>query len=251
MLYWTVKYRSWRRQMSVRAGSLTTKPTNGTNRRRQATSQDGPTGRRRAGRLASGAAIREAAAALFLERGYQGTSMDDIAAAAHVSKQTIYTHFGDKESLLAGLVLANADRVDGFVASMTSVVREASDVETGLRELARLYLGFVIRPEVLKMRRLVLAEAGRFPDLARTYYERVPQRVYATLAALFLELADQGRLRVGNADAVAQHFAWLVLGTHLDRGMFIGTTIESAAEADDAADDAVRVFLAAYAAPAR
>jgi TetR/AcrR family transcriptional repressor of mexJK operon len=215
-------------------------------RQRPAVSAHSPAGRPRTGRLTSGAAIREAAATLFLERGYQGTSMDDIAAAARVSKQTIYTHFADKETLLAGLVLANADRVEAFLGTMASVVHDAQDVEIALQKLARLYLHFVIRPEVLKMRRLVLAEAGRFPELARTYYEQVPQRVYATLAALFRELANQGALHVENADSAAQHFAWLVLGPHLDLGMFCDTSAAVAGASDSAADDAVRVFLAAY-----
>ncbi len=221
-------------------------PPQATTIQRPAVDSHSPPGRRRAGRLASGAAIRDAAAALFLERGYQGTSMDDIAAAARVSKQTIYTHFADKESLLAGLVLANADRVEAFLATMTSVVGGADDVEIALQELARLYLHFVIRPEVLKMRRLVLAEAGRFPELARTYYEQVPQRVYATLARLFRELADQGALHIEDADSAAQHFAWLVLGPHLDIGMFCDTSAAVASASDSAADNAVRVFLAAY-----
>ena len=205
-----------------------------------------PAPRQRAARMASGPAIREAATALFLERGYAGTTMDDIAAAAHVSKQTIYTHFADKESLLASLVLANSDRVDGFLGTMVSVVHDTAGLEEGLRELARLYLRFVIRPEVLRMRRLVLAEAGRFPELARMYYEQVPQRVYATLAGIFTELAQQGRLEVEDAGRAAEHFAWLVLGAPLDRGMFYDSA-EAASTANDAsADAAVRVFLAGY-----
>src|SRR5690242_20479659 len=88
---------------------------------------------RRAGRLASGGAIREAAAALFLENGYQGTSMDDIAAAAQVSKQTIYTHFLSKEALFADLVLGNAERVEEFVATVPRTVAAAGDdLEGGL-----------------------------------------------------------------------------------------------------------------------
>ena len=78
--------------------------------------------------------------------------------------------------------------------------------------------------------------------MARAYYERVPQRVYATLAGLFVELAAEGSLRVENADMAAQHFAWLVLGTHLDRGMFMGNPADATMSADDSADDAVRCF---------
>lgn len=202
---------------------------------------------RRAGRLASGGAIREAAAALFLEKGYQGTSMDDVAAAAQVSKQTIYTHFANKEELFADLVLGNAERVDEFVGAMTRTLDEAAGLESGLQQVARMYIRLVTRPEVLRLRRLVLGEVGRFPELARTYYERVPGRVLAALAAVFARLAQDGRLNLDDPETAAQHFAWLTLGMPLDRGMFypIDETIRSV-DLDRMADAATRVFLAAY-----
>jgi TetR/AcrR family transcriptional regulator, mexJK operon transcriptional repressor len=196
--------------------------------------------RRRAGRLASSGAIRDASATLFLEKGYQGTSMDDIAAAAQVSKQTIYTHFANKEELFADLVLGNADRVEGFIAGLSV----GADVEEGLVRIARDYVRFVSRPDVIRLRRLVIAEAGRFPDLARAYYERVPQRVVAAFARLFGELSQDGRLHVDDPNTAAEHFVWLALGVPLDRGMFI-----SPPEDDDLnhiADSAVKVFLSAY-----
>ncbi|HEX6507402.1 MAG TPA: TetR/AcrR family transcriptional regulator [Chloroflexota bacterium] len=202
---------------------------------------------RRARRLQSGNVIREAAAALFLEKGYQGTSMDDIAAAARISKQTIYTHFADKETLFADLVLGNVDRVDAFVAGISQTVLEADDVGAGLRRLARQYLRVIVRPEVLQLRRLVIGESGRFPELAKTYYERVPQRVYTALATLLQELTDADRLRVADPVLAAHHFAWLVIGMPMDRGMFYGPdeTLTDA-ELDRIADAAVQAFMAAY-----
>ena len=202
---------------------------------------------RRAPRLASGGAIREAAAKLFLEKGYQATSMDEIAAAARISKQTIYTHFASKEELFSDLVLANADRVDEFAAELLRTFHSAEDLEAGLRQVARMYAGFVVRPEVLQLRRLVLGEAGRFPELARTYYERVPERVYGMLAELFAELGGEGRLRVDDPLLAAQHFAWLILGIPLDRGMFLPPREAlGSATLDELAQAAVRIFLAAY-----
>ena len=196
--------------------------------------------RRRAGRLASSGAIRDASATLFLEKGYQGTSMGDIAAAAQVSKQTIYTHFANKEELFADLVLGNADRVDGFIAGLSV----GPDVEEGLVRIARDYVHFVSRSDVLRLRRLVIAEAGRFPAIARAYYERVPQRVIAAFAHLFGQLSQDGRLHVDDANAAAEHFVWLALGVPLDRGMFISAPQDD--ELNHIADSAVKVFLSAY-----
>jgi TetR/AcrR family transcriptional regulator, mexJK operon transcriptional repressor len=167
--------------------------------------------------------------------------MDDIAAAAKVSKQTIYTHFSSKEELFAELVLGNAARVEVFVAGIPGTLVGARTFEAGLRRLARDYLGFVVRPDVLRLRRLIIGEAARFPDLAQSYYAQVPGRVYGALADEFR------RLGVKEPATAAQHFAWLTLGLPLDRGMFY--PVESAtagADLDRLAASAVRVFLAAY-----
>ena len=203
--------------------------------------------RRRAGRLASSGPIREAAAALFLEKGYQGTSMDDIAAAAQVSKQTIYTHFASKEELFSDLVLGNSERVDEFIALIAQTLADPADLAMALRQLARQYLGFVARPDVLRLRRLIIGEAARFPELARRYYELVPGRVYTALAEQFRELQRNGKLQPGDPTVAATHFAWLTLGLTLDRGMFypVGWATEDV-DLDELAKSAAAVFLAAY-----
>jgi TetR/AcrR family transcriptional repressor of mexJK operon len=99
----------------------------------------------------------------------------------------------------------------------------------------------------LRLRRLVIGEAGRFPELAREYYERVPGRAYEALAAAFRDLQRGGLPRVDDPMVAAQHFAWLTLGLPLDRGMFhpIDSVIKKL-DLDRLADSAVRVFLAAY-----
>ncbi len=202
--------------------------------------------RRRARRLASKDPIRDAAARLFLEKGYAATSMDEVAAAAQVSKQTIYTHFASKEELFADLVLGNAARAGEFRKAMPEIVAGAPSVERGLRELARAYLRFVVRPDVVRLRRLVIGEAGRFPVLARRYFETVVQSSYTSLAGLFGTLAEQRSLTVPDPMVAAHQFAWLTLGWPLDAAMLCGDEALAGIDLDAMADDAVRVFLAAY-----
>jgi TetR/AcrR family transcriptional regulator, mexJK operon transcriptional repressor len=203
--------------------------------------------RRRSGRLASGGVIMDAAATLFLRKGYAGTSMDEIAALAGVSKQTIYTHFTDKERLFSDLILLNAERVDQFVAEVEAIFIGAEDTAKALVELARRYIGLVIRPEVLQLRRLVIGEAARFPDLAETYYRRVPERVLGTLADHLGRLAEQGVLRIDDRVLAANHFVALILWVPLDRAMFhLEQESLSPQALDKLATGGVRVFLAAY-----
>jgi TetR/AcrR family transcriptional repressor of mexJK operon len=189
----------------------------------------------------------EAATTLFLRNGYLGTSMDEVAALAGVSKQTVYTHFADKEQLFAELVRGNTSRVEEFIPTIGRILDQTLDLELDLRELARTYVSYVIQPRVLQLRRLIIGEAGRFPELARTYFEQVPQRLVHTLASHMRRLADRGQLSVDDPVLAAQHFAWLILAVPLDRAMFTGTDEDFAAsELEQFADAGVRVFLAAY-----
>jgi TetR/AcrR family transcriptional repressor of mexJK operon len=203
--------------------------------------------KRRAARLASGAVILEAATTLFLRNGYLGTSVDDIAAQAHISKQTVYTHFADKEQLFAELIRGNITRVDTFIGSVTAGLGETHALEADLRAFARRHVGAMVQPEAVQLRRLVIGEAGRFPDLAREYYERVPQRVVAALAVELGRVAERGLLRIADPSAAANHLAWLILGPPLDAAMFGANGKHPKLDAlDGSADVAVDVFLAAY-----
>ncbi len=203
--------------------------------------------RKRLGRLQSAGVIRDAATALFLKNGYLGTSMDEIAAAAGVSKQTVYTHFADKERLFTELVLGNTEVVEEFGQTITHLLVETDDLANSLRELARRYLNSVIKPQVLLLRRLVIGEAERFPELARIYYERVPERVLAALASSFEGLGARGLLRFDDPLLAAGHFVALVLWIPLDRAMFIPDSGNlDVPESERLADLGVRVFLAAY-----
>jgi TetR/AcrR family transcriptional repressor of mexJK operon len=205
--------------------------------------------KRRAGRLASGGVIRDAAITLFLRKGYLGTSMDEIAAQAGVSKQTIYTHFADKEQLFTDLIRGNTEVVEEFIRAMTAGLADTQDLEKDLGELARRYVTSVVQPRVVQLRRLVIGESGRFPEVARTYYQRVPERVISELASSLARLAERGLLRLDDPLLAAGHLAWLILAAPLDRAMFCGDDVFSTAELERFADAGVRVFLAAYGPP--
>jgi TetR/AcrR family transcriptional repressor of mexJK operon len=192
-------------------------------------------------------AIMEAATTLFLRNGYQGTSMDEIAALAAVSKQTVYKNFADKERLFSDIILGMTDRADDFVQTVTLTLQDSDDLEKDLHQLARRYIASVIHPQVLQVRRLVVREAGRASELARSYYERAPERVLTALASSLRQLAERGLLRLDDPLLAANHFAWLILGTPLDRAMFCGDDDSfTAADLERFADAGVRVFLAAY-----
>jgi TetR/AcrR family transcriptional repressor of mexJK operon len=193
-------------------------------------------------------AIAEAATTLFLRNGYQDTSMEDIATLATVSKQTVYKHFTYKEQLFSTIVLAATELASEFVETARATLRDTDDLESDLREIARRYLTTVMRPDVLRLRRLVIAEARRLPELSRAYHQRVPERTLDALASALRDLADRGLLRLDDPLLAATHFAFLVIGMPLDKAMFYADDekLFTTAELERLADEGVRVFLAAY-----
>ncbi|MEW2418662.1 TetR/AcrR family transcriptional regulator [Streptomyces sp. NPDC046866] len=190
--------------------------------------------------------ILDAATTVFLDKGYSGTSMDDIARLAAVSKQTVYKHFADKEKLFAEVVLATTDRIDAMVDLVADVPAEADALEENLTRLARRFLATLTQPQVLQLRRLIIANADAFPELGAAWYEQGFERVLATLAATFRRLTDQGVLGAGDPMLAAHHFAGLLLWIPVNQAMFHGGARHTDAELDHYAAAGVRAFLAAY-----
>src|ERR1700739_3122722 len=106
-------------------------------------------------------AILDAATTLFLRDGYLATSMDQIAAAASVSKQTVYKQFADKQSLFREIVAGTVAEVSDPVAERVASLRDSADLTAGLQDLARALLAQVIQTRMMQLRRLVIGEAGR------------------------------------------------------------------------------------------
>jgi TetR/AcrR family transcriptional regulator, mexJK operon transcriptional repressor len=193
------------------------------------------------------AAILEAATSAFLRAGYLGATMDQIAAAAGVSKQTVYKQFADKESLFREIVTITVDEISDPNYEAVLNLRDSGDLEADLREFARGQLTRVMQPRLLQLRRLVIGEAGRFPELGRFFYERGPGRTIAALATAFERLAERGQLRTDDPLAAAAHFNWLIMSTPLNGAMLLGDDRPPPAEElRSFADAGVRVFLAAY-----
>ncbi|MCQ4205616.1 TetR/AcrR family transcriptional regulator [Streptomyces longispororuber] len=191
-------------------------------------------------------AILEAATNVFLDKGYAGTSMDDIAKLAAVSKQTVYKHFSDKEKLFADIVLATTDRLDTTIDLLAELPTDDANLEENLTRLARQFLTALTDPRVIQLRRLIIANADFFPDLGTEWYERGFQRGLTTLAATFQRLADQGLLRVDDPLLAANHFSGLLLWIPVNKAMFTGRVQYTEADLDRYAAAGARVFLAAY-----
>jgi len=194
-------------------------------------------------------AILAAATEVFLQHGYLGASMDEVAAKAGVSKQTVYKQFENKERLFAEIVLGTSDQLmDGLVQAYAETLDGAADAREGLQALARRLLDSLTAASVLQLRRLVIAEADRFPEVCGAWFTSGFEKSLEALGEALTRLAERGLLReLEDPTLAAYQFAGLVMYKPMNRAMFAGTRERPApGELDKLADQATEVFLAAY-----
>jgi len=192
-------------------------------------------------------AILDAALKVFLKSGYLGANMEEIAALSEVSKQTIYKHFSSKESLFVEVVTNMTDIASDTVHNEVPELAADNDIAGFLKMYAHRQLTVVLTPRLMQLRRLVIGEVARFPELARVLYERGPQRAIAALAQTFDRLAARGLLVIDDSLIAASHFNWLVMSEPLNKAMLLGDeAIPKPTALRRHAAEGVRVFLAAY-----
>ena len=121
--------------------------------------------------------IREAAIGAFLASGYEGATMEEIAVRAGVSKQTVYKHFTDKQHLFADIVLSTTDDMSALIGIIAEKLPATTDLSRDLEHLAETFLVALMQPRVLRLRRLVISSADRFPEISSAWYEKGFERV--------------------------------------------------------------------------
>jgi len=161
-------------------------------------------------------AIRDAASELFMTDGIERTSMDAIAQAAGVSKQTVYSHFKNKDELFRECVRAKI-RDYGL---QTAVFSADATIDDKLRHVGRQFLTLVGDPEVICMFRLMIAEASAFPRVSEAFHETGPLATIEFMAEIFAAHLDDDH--AGLARRVAGEFAAMLKGEFM-LGLLLGT----------------------------
>lgn len=154
-------------------------------------------------------AIQEAGTAVFLERGYESASMDVIAAAAGVSKQTIYNHFRSKDELFKAII---TDMTTTLMAPLSTWEAAKSTPERQLRSFARDFFTLMLRPSSLAFYRLIVAESARFPELGATIFAAGAGRLIRVLAEYLAWETKKGSLRVEDPERAAEMFLGMLSG---------------------------------------
>lgn len=187
-------------------------------------------------------AILSAALEIFLREGYGAASVDAIVQRAAVSKATLYRHFADKDALLRAVL-------EGAAAEALGGARPADHLRgapgEALRAFGAALLSAIARPASVRVFRLVIAEAERFPELSRSFYRTITEPTVGALAAWIRARAASGELAVADADLAALQLLGL-----FKEALFWPTLMGARGpgrEAKEVVARAVEVFLRAYA----
>ncbi len=202
-----------------------------------------PTGPGRPKDLAKREAILEAAKVLFLSNGYEGSSMEAIAAEANVSKLTLYSHFKDKEALFGEAVKTTCE---------TRLPRKLFEIEQGrsirqvLMDIGRAFQELVNSPESIGLHRVMVAMATQNPALSRMFFDAGPQRLLLDLEQLLSQAKQCGLLKTEEPMRAAEHFCSLIKGAAHFRLLIGYSALPDPAEANRHVEDCVALFMRAY-----
>lgn len=192
-------------------------------------------------------AILEVAERSFLEHGYAATTMSAIAAELGGSKGTLWSYFPAKDVLFAAVI---DHATESFQQQVTMILNPQDEPEYTLRRFARGFVHQVTLPEALALYRLIMGEAGRFPEIGRIFHDRAIGRTSRVLATYLGEIAARGLLVALDTQKATQLAAQQLMTLCLSgcHQMLLMQAIERAdperIEADAA--DAVTTFMRAY-----
>jgi TetR/AcrR family transcriptional regulator, mexJK operon transcriptional repressor len=183
------------------------------------------------GRPDKQAAILEAATRVFLREGYEGASVDTIAAEAGVSKRTVYNHFGDKRELFLATMERVRARSEIDAALDLSLFSPGGDLRENVIAFGEGLLRGFLKPECSAFRRVLIAELSRHPELKKANLDGpTPKRIQTWLTDRIVEANAQGRLEAPNPGLAANQYLAL---------LFHECTMESNFGTDPVSDETI------------
>jgi AcrR family transcriptional regulator len=190
--------------------------------------------------------ILDGARKVFLDLGFDGASMGEIARAAGVSKGTLYVYFADKNRLFEAIV--EEEKIEqGKTAFNFDPER---DVDTTLPEFGRAYVALLCRPGGGSAIRTVMAIAERMPDVGSRFYHQVIAHTVNRFAAYLQARGQAGDLVIDDYELAAWQFMQMCQATLFQAFIFQAKPAPSAEQIAVVVDSATRVFLSAYRAKA-
>jgi AcrR family transcriptional regulator len=186
--------------------------------------------------------ILDGARKVFMDLGFDGASMGEIARAAQVSKGTLYVYFADKSALFEAILEQEAFQYGQVVFNFDP----ARDAETTLKDFGQAYIHLLCRPGGGSAIRTVMAIAERMPDVGRRYYARVLDKTINRLSEYLKAHVASGDLAIDDCDLAASQFMELSKASLFLPFVFQAAPPPSEERMTEVVDSATRMFLAAY-----
>jgi AcrR family transcriptional regulator len=187
-------------------------------------------------------AIMDVAAEAFRERGFDATSMSDVAARIGGSKATLYNYFCSKESLFAAVMM---EAIREQARPIVETFAASDDIEAGVRRFMRDYIRFMLKPDTIAMNRMCVAEGERC-GFGMQLYEAGPKLLFEKLARRIEKAMDAGEFRRADPERAACHLKGLADSGLVDRRLRGCCAQPTQAEIDAHAEAGAEAFLRAY-----
>jgi len=187
--------------------------------------------------------VLDGARAVFMVDGFEGASVDQIARAAGVSKATLYSYFPDKRLLFMEVVNAECQRQREEALNSIDMAQPPHVV---LGQVGRHFLRFITSTFGVRIFRICVAEADRFPEIGRSFYDSGPAVMRAEMAQYFDLACGRGELHIPDTCLAADQFGELCKADLWPRLIFGVSAAVTDTEIDHVVDQAVAMFLARY-----
>ncbi|MBL4941025.1 MAG: TetR/AcrR family transcriptional regulator [Colwellia sp.] len=187
--------------------------------------------------------ILDAAIKLFTEQGFAATSMEVIAKNADVSKQTVYSHFGNKDDLFSASVEGKCESLHILDLSLDDL----SDPQATLYQLAKNFTEFITSKEACAVHKICVFESNAYPQVSDIFYQAGPLRVTKQVTQLMQNLHNQKSLFIDNPKHAALQFLNMMKGELWMQVEFNIKERITPEEVDEYLRDSVAFFIRGYA----
>lgn len=188
--------------------------------------------------------IIEGARRVFIEKGFDAASMNDITREAGVSKGTIYVYFANKEELFEALIEEERSTI---FANLYEALKQQDDIRDALLRFGRALSVKITSAKVVLAQRTVIGVSERIPELGARFYERGPKRGHDAVVIFLKAASEKGLLDMPDVDLAAYQLTELCLASFFRQCMFAyRTTPPSDEEIDYVVGSGVDMFLKAY-----
>jgi len=188
------------------------------------------------------AAILKAGMEVFLEKGYVGSSVDEVVRRAGGSKRTVYKYFENKEGLFAAIV---AGLLEEMMAPLQPEITDERGLYDTLELLGRNYLAVLLKEESLMIYRTMVSEGVRYPELAQRFYASGPDAAVKRLASYLERQTGLDVLSVGDTQAAARQY-YSMVRSDIHMRAALGIAIPADDEIEQSISRAVDLFLKEY-----